>query len=409
MRKKIAIVGGGLSGLVCGYLLSKKYDVSLYEEKAYLGGHSYTHLVTEHDRIVTIDMGFLLFNKQGYPRLTEFFHSLGVPLPDCSLSFSYYSPNLISYKSKQLGNPFGPKSNLLDRKSYQLYSEIKRFNTLARQYQPSEPELNITEYLKNEAFTELFMKAYFFPIMNVLWSLSAAQLDILPSGFIFDYLRKHGLLETFYKPNWIFLKGGANTYVSQLTQPYENSIHLETKIKMIHRDKDAIIIETDFGEAQYDILVLAVQADQALALMQNPSPLERHILNSFNYSHRNVFLHTDASIMPPKPSLWAGLNYKEGTPPMMTYHANKVQALNAEKDYYITLSEGNPVAPDKIIIERAFRRPLFTNDSIQMQKRYNEINGLLNTYYCGAYWGYGTHEDAIHSALNACQAIENDH
>lgn len=404
--QKIAIVGGGISGLICAHHLSQKYDITLFEEKSYLGGHSYTHHIQENDHQIEIDLGFLLFNQRGYPNFIELLKKLNVPLHKSDLSFSYSSKHYLEYFGSQLGNPFTPRINLFNRKSYQLFLDIRRFNHLASKWIESEPaDMDIETFVRTHGFGPLFVNAYLLPTLNTLLSISKKNAPTVSSRFVLRYLLNNGLLENFFKPPWYFLKGGALAYLKPLCEPFKDKVQLGTNISSIERDKYHITITHDQGPARYDKLILGVRADQALKSLLNPSPLEEHLLSSIVYNKRNIFLHTDKSLMPSKSRLWAGLNYKDNGGSVLTYHANRVQNFKSKKDYFITVCEGSPISVNKVIKKSALYRPVISVEARKNQKRLAEINGILNTYYCGSYWGHGTHEDAVISAQAICDKL----
>ncbi|HET9843962.1 MAG TPA: FAD-dependent oxidoreductase, partial [Gammaproteobacteria bacterium] len=325
----------------------------------------------------------------------------------CDLSFSFYSRDLISYKGWNLGNPFSPRKNLFSKKSYQLFMEIIRFNNLGKNIVllGTYKEL-FGDFLKKNAFTALFIEGYLYPLMTILWSCPFDNLYELPTDFVLMYLKQNGLLETLGSPTWYFLRGGALAYTEPLTQDFRQNIHLNTPVIKILRDKYHITLQTQHQAYTFDTLILATQADQALKLLQNPSPLERHLLSSFKYVTRNVYLHTDKTVMPPQKQYWAALNYINKDKQLLTYHANRVQKFVSKMDYFITMHEGKPIIPGKIVIKTTLNRPQYTAQNIANQARFNEINGILNTYYCGSYWGHGTLEDAVKSVYRALLPLQ---
>ena len=283
MPQKVAIIGGGLSGLVSAYLLSEHYDITLFDEKTYLGGHSYTHHIHENQKDIEIDLGFMLFNPKGYPNFVKLLKSLNVPLHKSDLSFSFSSKDLIEYIGPQLGNPFTPKRNLLSKKSYLLFLEIRRFNTIAVQTLSNNiKDVPLSAFIKEHAFNSLFIEAYLIPNLNTLLSLSMDTLNQVSTTYVLNYFQKNGILDSFFKPPWFFLKGGAQAYLEPLCKPFKENIRLRTGIKTIERDKYAITVHTDDGPYTFDKLILAMRADQALAALLNKSPLEEHILGSFD-------------------------------------------------------------------------------------------------------------------------------
>ncbi len=404
--EKVAIIGGGLSGLVSAYLLNDKYDVTLFDEKSYLGGHSYTHHMKENNQDIEIDLGFMLFNQRGYPNFIKLLQSLNVPLHKSDLSFSFSSRNKIEYKGPQLGNPFSPRKNLLNKISYKLFRDIRKFNQAGKEWLLSNPsDISLEDFIQKFDLSHLVLTAYIFPLLNTLLSIPREGIRQISSLFIMHYMNDNGLFENFFKPPWYFLRGGAPAYLSPLCRPFKQNIHLQEPIKSIERGKYNITVSTQNGPKIFDKLVLGIRADQALKALFNPSPLEEYILGSFKYSQRNIFLHTDKSLMPTNSSIWAGLNYREQENPILTYHANKVQDFQSAKGYFITMSKGNPVSESKIIKKTELIRPIISLEARKNQSRYHEINGILNTYYCGSYWGYGTHEDAVSSAYAACAPL----
>ncbi len=407
-KKRVAIVGGGISGLVCAHLLHPKYDITLFDEKLHLGGHSYTHQVHYQDDLVDIDMGLLLFHKKANPTLIQLFNELGVPLEACDLSFSYDSTQYLNYTGKELGNPFYPRSNLLAKRSYALFLDILKFNTLAK-YTLNQKDINqqsFYEFALEHKLSDLLLNAYLYPLLNILWSASKYDLKHIPILFVLEFMNSYGLLSNKQRSSWLFLRKGAKSYSPILSKPFKDKIIQEFKIKSILRNKYTVVVEGHDSKQEFDAVILATRADQALKMIENPSPLEEQLLNNFKYVSKSISLHLDDSLMPKKKKHWASLNYLHDRDECITYHANRVQKFDAKTNFFLTIADSNQTDKDKELFQSEFIRLAFNDLTVHAQTKYAEINGLLNTYYCGAYWGYGQHEDAVKSAYRAVKSLE---
>lgn len=411
--KKIAIVGAGVAGISAAHYISKKHNVTLYEANNRLGGHSNTVRVKTANITQDIDTGFIVFNTPNYPNFNRFLNELNVESQESDMSFSFYDPDApFYYASTGLSGLFAQKQNLLNPKFYKLVSDIQRFNKIAKQFLQREksPLLTMKDFLIQHQFSDTFTTSYLLPMGAAIWSCSYKQILKFPAINFLKFWENHQLITLSKRPTWRTVTGGSIQYINAFKKAFTGKIEQDNAVTRIRRNNDQVIIETANGPAQtFDQVVIATHADQVLALLDHASPEEKKLFSKWSYSKNTVHLHTDHSMLPPNPNAWASWNYifnpKEPEKVCVSYYMNRLQNLNGDTHYLVTLNTSRPIKEEHILKEIHYTHPIYTFDSMATQKEIHRLSGENNTFYCGSYLGYGFHEDAITSAVNVAKKL----
>ena len=413
MKEKIAIIGSGISGLSAAYLLSKKYDVYLFEKKNRLGGHTRTINVNESSRNIPIDTGFIVFNEKNYPDLTKFFQLLKIEYTDSDMSFAVSNkvPN-IEYSGKTFLTLFANINNLFSLKFYKMIFEIKRLYTICNKLEINDKnsKLTLDNFLNEYKFSDYLKKYHILPMISSIWSSNIEDVKKFPLITFINFFKNHALFNFKNRPQWKFISGGSNQYIKKLIKLNTFKYFTNFKILKIIRDNNKIqIIDKDNNYNSFSKIIFATHGDQVLSLLDNPTAKEIDVFKKFKYSSNTAYLHTDSSLMPRSKIAWSSWNFlnksiaKKFT---LTYWMNLLQNLPTNKNYFVTV---NPFKePKNIINQTTFEHPIFSLDTLNAQKKVMQIQGLNNTYFCGSYLGYGFHEDGIQSAVYISQLLGCD-
>jgi predicted NAD/FAD-binding protein len=406
---RIAIVGSGISGLVCAYLLSREHDVVVYEANDYVGGHTHTVRVDSDGETVNVDTGFIVFNPENYPNFTRLLKQLKVESEPSTMSFSVRDEESgLEYNGTSLNTLFAQRRNLLSPRFLRMIKDILRFYREARELiEGPETDLPLGEYLEQNRYSREFRDWHLYPMAAAVWSTGLHGVESFPAKFLVRFFNNHGFLQASNRPQWRVLKGGSASYIGPLTRPFDDSIRLQTPVKAIRRLPNAVSLTSGNGDTeQFDQVVIAAHSDQALKMLADPSDEERDILGSIPYTSNDTVLHTDANLLPRRPLARASWNYhlpmRADNRPSVTYYMNSLQNLTSREHYCVTLNRREQIAPQRIIKRLTYEHPAFSVRAISAQGRKHEISGRNRTFYCGAYWGYGFHEDGVVSALDVC-------
>ena len=407
---KIAIIGSGISGLTASYLLNRKHDITLFEKNDYIGGHTHTHEIENDNKIWNVDSGFIVYNEKTYPNFIKLLNMLGVERQLTRMGFSVKSPKKnLEYAGHSLNGLFAQRSNLFRPSFIRILGGMKRFNKEARKDLPSlNKEMTLGEYLFKNNFSEEFINNYIIPIGAAIWSTKPSNMLNIPALFFIRFFENHGFLQILDRPKWWVIKGGSKQYVKKIISGFEKDIRLSTSVHTIVRKENSVIIKygSNNQEEQFDAVVLATHSDQALKLLQKPTEKEKEILSLLPYQRNDAILHYDHSILPKRKLAWSSWNYfldgNTNDPVALTYNMNILQSLKSSKTFCVTLNKLEMVNKNKTIKNLSYEHPLFTTDGVNAQKRKREISGQNNTFYCGAYWHNGFHEDGVVSALDVC-------
>ncbi len=399
---KIAIIGGGISGLGCAYLLSSKHHVDLYEKEPRLGGHARTTMVSEGEHTFGVDTGFLVFNHPTYPLLTKLFEKLGVKIEKSDMSFGFWDTvSNIAYNAQTLGGLFFQKKNLFSLAHYRMIIDIFRFNAQAnRDVDTDSPALDqsLGEYLN--CYSDVFKERYLIPMGAAIWSTPSEQMNQFPARTFLQFFKNHGLLGVTTQHQWLTVSGGSKNYVEKIIPHISGDIITSASIRSVRRDDSGIaIIHNNAQVSFYDKVIFALHAPDALSLLEDPTMHEQEILGAFQYQANDAVLHNDKSALYPDRDIYAAWNYKSGGSAdgvTLSYWINRLQNLTSKKEYFVSLNETATL--DQVIETISYEHPQFDKKAIEAQKRHNEINGHHHTYYAGAYWRYGFHEDGLWSA-----------
>lgn len=407
---KIAIVGGGVSGLVATHLLARNHEVQLFEAAPHLGGHTRTVVVEEEDgRRLPVDMGFIVMNERNYPNFTKLLRDLGVQTAASEMSFSVRCERSEwEWNGSSLNQVFAQRSNLLRPSFHWMLLEILRFHREVPRLLAGDRDPTLGEFLKEHRFRGRFVDHYLVPMTSAIWSTDRRRMLEYPARSLFAFLQNHGLTQLGDRPQWRYLPGGSKTYVEALRGPLEEHIALATPIERITRTAtDVEVKPVGQAVARFDRVVIATHSDQALSLLTDPTLEEREVLGAIAYQESDVVLHTDDSFLPRRELARASWNYHLGVGGdgvQMTYYMNRLQRIDSPRSYCVTLNRTAEIAPEAILDQMTMAHPLYTREAVTAQGRWGEISSD-RTLYCGAYWGYGFHEDGVTSALRVADTL----
>jgi predicted NAD/FAD-binding protein len=407
---KIAVIGTGIAGNVAAYKLSREHDVTVYEANDYIGGHTHTHDVQVQGRNYAIDTGFIVFNYRTYPEFTELLRELNVEVQPTNMSFSVkHELTGLEYNGNTINTLFAQRRNLFRPSFLRMIRDILRFNREAVQsLEHEDAELPLGEYLVKYRYGEEFKNHYIIPMGAAIWSTDARLMQTFPARFFIRFFHNHGLLSVNDRPVWHVIKGGSRNYLEPLIGAFRDSVRLGTPVQSIRRFHDHVEIETAaHGVETYDAVFIATHSDQALRMLDQATAAEKAVLAAIPYQKNEAVLHTDTTLLPQRHLAWAAWNYhilkQEQDRVALTYNMNILQGIDAPVTFNVTLNNTGAIAHDRILKTVEYDHPLFTPESVAAQARHAEVNGTLRTWYCGAYWRNGFHEDGVVSALDAVE------
>jgi len=414
-RMKIAIVGTGIAGLTAAYHLYEQHDITVFEQNGYIGGHANTVAVRDGEREIGLDTGFIVYNETTYPHFTRLLKALHVPTQLSEMSFSVQCDCCaLEYCGRSIRGLFARGDQLLRPRFYRMLWEVFRFNRLgaAALRAPIPADRTLGDFLRQHHFSREFVRHYVTPMASAIWSMSTADAGAFPLEFFLRFFANHGLLSVANQPAWRTITGGSRRYVAALTKPFADRIQLKRPVRSVRRHAGGVKLGFDGGATQsFDRLVLAAHADQALAMLTDPSDAEARALGALRYQQNEAVLHTDHRLLPRNRHAWASWNYhmvdceRIGSPLPMTYYLNCLQQLDATRPYCVTLNDSGCIRPECVIKRIPYEHPLFTADSLRAQAELNRLNGQRHTYFCGAYLGFGFHEDGAKAGLAAAEAL----
>ena len=411
---RIAIIGSGVSGLVCAHLLHGRHDVVLYETDGRAGGHSHTHRVELPDTTVDVDTGFLVYNERTYPLFCRLIDRLGVATQPSDMSFGVADRRTgLEWRGTSLSTVFAQRRNIVRTSFLQMLVDVGRFNLLARGLLDDPPADNVTleEVLAPHRWSAGFRDWYLVPLGSSIWSAGPRNFTQIPAATFARFFERHGLLRLRDQPRWRTISGGSRSYVEAIVSPLraEGRLRLNAPADKIRRAADGVEVVGPGGLESFDHVVVATHSDQALALLSDPDRAERQILGSIKYQPNRATLHTDARLMPRNRRAWASWNYHrleiDTDQATLTYHLNQLQALSSRTPVLVTLNRDDAIDPESVIASMDYTHPVLDTAAVAAQKRHGEINGIRRTWFCGAYWGYGFHEDGVASAVRVCRAL----
>ncbi len=411
---RIAIVGSGVAGLTAAHHLHPQHDITVFEAGGHVGGHVHTHDVELSGRHYPVDTGFIVFNHRTYPHFIQLLADLGVESQASDMSFSVScGASGLEYNGTGLNALFAQRRNLLRPRFWGMLGDVLRFNREAPLLLRAEgPEMGLGEFLERGGYGAMFRDYYILPMGAAIWSTDPARMLAFPARFFVGFFMNHGLLSVTDRPTWRVIRGGSRAYVERLTAPFRERVRVRMPVRALSRFPDHVAVHTDQGTARFDAVFLACHSDQALALLADPTPAERAVLTAIPYQANEAVLHTDTRLLPRRRLAWAAWNYLMPEGPggrvSLTYDMNILQGLDAPETLCVTLNATERIDPDKVIATMTYHHPLFTPAGAAAQLRHREIDGTRRTYYCGAWWRNGFHEDGVVSALDALRHFEED-
>ena len=410
---KIAIVGAGISGLTCAHLLHREHEVTVYEAGDHVGGHTNTRDVEEDGRTLAVDTGFIVFNEHNYPNFVRLLDQLGVESKPTLMGFSVRDDrDGTEYSGASLGHVYAQKRNLLSPSFHGMVFDLLRFyRESPKLLATGDDDLTLGEYLRRNGYGDRFVQQHIVPMGSALWSCSEELMHAFPARFFVQFMHNHRMLHLRGRPEWRVIKGGSREYVKKMVAPFRERIHVSTPVESVTRDDEGVTIRARGHEAaRFDRTILACHSDQALRLLgDDATATERELLGALPYSRNDTLLHTDTRVLPRTRKTWSSWNYHvrpdrdvHGTA-AVTYHMNQLQSLTAKRDYCVTLNDHDEVDPDAVLERIEYEHPQYTSAGVKAQQRYEEIGGRNHTWFAGAYWGWGFHEDGVRSALRVCE------
>ena len=407
---KIAVIGSGISGLSASYYFSKKYKVDLFEQDDHFGGHSYTYDIKEDNKIIAVDLGFIVFNEQTYPNLISFFNELNVPFEKSNMSFSVSIKDTnVEYGGSGFNAIFANKKNLLNFKFLKMINEIINFYKTAPSLINTETS-NVTlgDYLKSSKLSKYFIEYHIIPMVAAIWSMPFQKAKEMPLKLFLNFFTNHGLFKLKNRPQWYTVSNRSRTYVKKVLEKISGEVFKNYKVSKILRSENNVRILIGNEYQDYDHVILASHADQSLELLDDPSLEESEILKKFTYVSNEAYLHRDENLMPIRKSAWSSWNsISKNENTCVTYWLNKLQNLNSEKSYFLTLNPVEAIDKNKIIKNIHFTHPYFNKDNVALQKDLHKLQGKKRTWFCGSYFGYGFHEDGLKSSKELFKKFEN--
>jgi uncharacterized protein len=431
MDKKIAIIGSGISGLAAAYALRDSANITLFEAGSYFGGHTNTVDITlptakgasSQSMTHGVDTGFLVFNERTYPHLIKLFADLGVKTAKSDMSFSVQVPQAkgaLEWSGSSLSTVFAQRSNLINPRFWRMLGDLMRFNKLATSIAKSNIDAQLMQpleaFLQTNNFSTEFRDWYLLPMLGCIWSCPTSQMLQFPVATMVRFCHNHGLLQVNDRPQWWTVAGGAKHYIEKIVANIADK-RLNTPVRCITRDSQGVHIITDAGSERFDKVIIATHSDQALAMLQQPSHAETQALSAITYQANTAVLHTDARVLPKRKAAWAAWNYErvqsDANQPdtanvCLHYLINKLQPIPFEQPVVVSLNPTKPIAPEHVLGTFDYAHPVFDLAAINAQADIPAMQGQQNTYFCGAWTGYGFHEDGLKSGLAAAKQLLED-
>lgn len=419
-RERIAIVGSGIAGLTCAHVLGPHHDVVLYEAAPRLGGHANT--VDVDDPVagtIPIDTGFIVHNDRNYPNLVALFRELGVPTVDTEMSFGVTdrdpdSPTHgFTYRATSPNTMLADRRNLVRPAMWRMLRDITRFYRAARAFlDDGDDETTLAQFLDERDYSRELVELHLLPMGASVWSADPSRFAEFPARTLFRFLDHHGLLGMGDRPQWRTIPGGSRVYVDAIAARFAGDIRLASPVESVRRTAAGVEITANGVVDRYDRVVLATHSDQALALLADPTPVEQKVLGALGYQPNRATLHTDTSLLSPQRRAWSAWNYErrgaDQRTATLTYDMTALQHLPGSRRYLVSLNSDEHIDPATVLARLEYAHPVFDGDAVEAQRRFDEVDGLDRVHYCGAWWGYGFHEDGMVSALRVCHRIGVD-
>jgi len=407
---RIAVIGSGIAGLASAWWLDGTHEVTLFEANDYLGGHTHTHALQVDGIPMAVDTGFIVFNPQHYPLLSALFDELGVESQPTTMSFSMCSERSgVEYNATSLDGLFCQRRNLLSPRFWGMLRDLRRFYRDAPALLDGGAGPTLGEYLRSQRYGEAFVEEHLLPMASALWSSPTATVRDFPARYLVQFMANHQMLQISGRPQWRVVKGGSARYIDALRARWQVRERLECAVRKVEREADGVWVHSAAGVEGFDEVIMACHSDQALRLLDDADPLEQQILGAINYQHNDVVLHTDASLLPRNRKAWAAWNAHvpdaTDAPCTVSYCMNLLQGLPGDTPLVVTLNDSARIDPAKVLRRMRYAHPVHDHAAVAAQQRWADIQGQRHTWFAGAYWGWGFHEDGIRSARRVVDAL----
>lgn len=410
---KIAIIGSGISGLTSAYLLNRQHDIQVFEASDWIGGHTHTVDVQVAGRSYAVDTGFIVFNDWTYPNFMRLLAQLKVGYQPTEMSFSVRDPQSnVEYNGNTLNSLFAQRSNLLSPTFWGMLRDILRFNREAiadLENQRIDAHTTLGTYLQSRGYRQRFIDHYIVPMGAAIWSMSLGEMLNFPLQFFVQFFKNHGLLSVTNRPQWHVVSGGSRSYVEPLCASFRQHMRLNCPVFKVERDDLGVTLHSANGVERFDKVIFACHSDQALKLLDQPTEAEQSILGALPYADNEVVLHTDIRLLPKRRLAWASWNYRldgdRQRSAAVTYNMNILQGIESDTTFCVSLNQSEAIDPAKVLSRHTYAHPQYSLAGMAAQARWHELLGTRHTYYCGAYWANGFHEDGVVSALRVARAF----
>ena len=415
-KERLAVIGGGIAGLGAAWLLRKRYDVTVFERERHIGGHSNTVEVDENGRRMPIDTGFMVFNKVTYPYLVRLFDELRVPIKPTEMSFSVRNDELdIEYNGMGLNRVFAQRANLVRPRFLKLLAQIMRFFRVANASLDDESleKMSLDEFVRRHRLGDDFLRLYLVPMSASIWSITPGGALDFPAATLVRFFHNHGFLGVTTHHPWFTVDGGSREYVKRMLADLPRT-YASSPVASVEAGAGQATVRTKDGAAHtFDRVILAAHADESLALLSRPTPLQEKLLSAFRYQANETLLHTDATVMPQRKLAWAAWNYRmepsgEGERPSTHYYMNRLQGVSDRENYFVSLNYADRIDPEKVLWRTTYTHPIFDRDALAAQHHLPSINAEMpnqRVFFSGSYFRYGFHEDALASAVQCAHAV----
>lgn len=411
MNGRIAVVGSGIAGLASALSLSRTHDVVLFEANDYLGGHTHTHRIVQGGRDHAVDSGFIVFNPDHYPLLSALFDALGVASQPTTMSFSTHSDaSGVEYNATSLDGLFCQRRNLLSPRFIGMLRDLVRFYRQAPALlRGTDAGPSLGDYLHDNGYGAAFRDEHIVPMASALWSSPSRRVLDFPARYLVQFMANHHMLQLTGRRPWRVVSGGSRTYVDALQRLWSVDVRLSTPVRSVRREAGGVVLHVEGGEQRFDQVVLACHSDQALALLADADAVEHEVLGAIRYQHNDTVLHTDARVLPRHRKAWAAWNAHvprdPDAPCTVSYWMNLLQGIDSPEPFIVTLNRTDAIDPAKILRRMSYAHPVYDAAMVAAQQRRPEIQGRRRTWFAGAYWGWGFHEDGIRSATQVVEAM----
>lgn len=408
---KVAIIGAGISGLMAADKLNGKIDYTLYEQASYLGGHANTQSVKVDGRCLKVDTGFIVFNQDVYRHFGAMLKAYNVESIASDMSFAVANRNTgLEYNATNIRTLFCQKSNLLKPKFYRMVWDIKRFYGQAEKLMQSGIEVGIYEYLTENNYSDYFINEHIIPMVSALWSGDFNAVKDYPLVFMLQFMKNHQMLQLNKRPEWRTIKGGSEVYVKAIAEHIQGEVQLNTAVQQVIRSDSGVQVISDQGSRHYDQVIFATHSDVTLKLLSEPSLEEQQALAGIKYVENHMDLHTDVTLLPKNKKAWASWSVNRHKNPKavctVNYYMNLLQSLGCESPVIVSLNQNEYINPEHILLSKKYHHPVYNQATLKSQQAIQKLQGVKSTFYCGAYLGWGFHEDGARSGVEVAELIK---